>query len=147
MATTPRLIGPDYCRSALPCKLDRTTRASSLTEEGRVSRSEHRVVIRRSGRHSLENVPVFDDSSGIIETKNIDAGVVLVSWPLLKAMQDDEASLSDGPFELYPFAWVLRSHPLEVFDECSLPVGDFRIVLDVLVAGVPFRSPPPGDSG
>ena len=45
----------------------------------------------------LQNVPVFDDLAVIIETEDIDAGPVAVSWPLLIAVQDDELTIGQHP--------------------------------------------------
>ena len=55
--------------------------------------SEHRVRIGRRFGDALQNVPVFDDLAVIIETEDIDAGPVAVSWPLLIAVEDDELTI------------------------------------------------------
>ena len=59
--------------------------------------SEHRVRIGRRFGNALQNVPGFDDLAVIIETEDIDAGPVAVSWPLLIAVQDDELTIGQHP--------------------------------------------------
>src|ERR1044071_2293534 len=58
---------------------------------------EHRVQVGRRFGNALQNVPVLDDLAVVIETKDIDAGPIAVSWPLLIAVQDDELTIGQHP--------------------------------------------------
>ena len=51
--------------------------------------SEHRVVIGCLFRNSLQHVPVLHDFAVHIQAKNIDAGPLAVSGPVLVTVQND----------------------------------------------------------
>ena len=81
---------------------------------------------------------MLDDLAVLIEAENIDARPVLITvrGPFLVAMENDTVSFRDGTLEVHAFAWVFRSHALEVFDEGLFSVRDVRIVLNVSVTDI-----------
>src|SRR5438876_4404986 len=80
-----------------------------------------------------------DNLARAIESKNIHASPVpiLVSGPILVAVQDDVVALSKDPFEIHALARVLAGHLLEVRNECDLTVSYTRVMLHILSARVP----------
>src|SRR5688500_2285296 len=65
------------------------------------------------------------------QPENVDCSVILVAWPVLEAMEDNQFSLSDGTFHLHTFTGIFPSHPLELGDEAVRPGRDEGIVLNV----------------
>ena len=51
-------------------------------------------------RDDLQNVPVLDDFPVLVEPEDVHARVVVVTGPVLEAVQDDEVALRNGAFEL-----------------------------------------------
>lgn len=105
-------------------------------------RSEHRVRVCGGVGYRLQHVPVLHDPALIIEPKDVDSGIVLVTWPLLMTMQDDMIALAKDALEMHALSGVLASHPLEVLNESVLAVCDVRVVLNVDVPDVPFDGLP-----
>ena len=100
---------------------------------------EHGVVVLRRIGNDLQHVPVLDDLSGIVESEDVDASVIVIARPGLVAMQNNEIALCDHPFELNALAGVVRGHALEVLDERLLSVAHSRVVLRVGVADIGFN--------
>ena len=80
-------------------------------------------------RDDLEHIPVFDDLAVAVEAEDVDARVVVIAGPVLKAVQHDVVAFCDGPLELDPLARILGGHALEVVDERLLAVTDAGVVL------------------
>lgn len=97
-------------------------------------RSEHGVAIGRILRHDLQNIPVLDNLPICIETEDIDASPMLVTWPFLITMKHDMVVLGNDALEVHALARVLLRHSFEVCDECLLSIRYVRIVLDVGIA-------------
>ena len=90
---------------------------------------------------------MFDDFAFVVEAEDVDACVVLVTWPVLETVEYDQVVFGDRPLELDPFAGELFGHSLEVLDEGLLAVPDLGILLDVLVAQVEFSRLDRDDDG
>jgi hypothetical protein len=43
----------------------------------------------RFRRHNLKYIPVLDDLPGFIESEDVDSGVLMVTGPILLAMEND----------------------------------------------------------
>ena len=67
---------------------------------------------------------MFDDSTTVIQTEDVDSSPVLVARPLLTAMQYHIVALCDCAPEVNPLARVLLGHALEVRDKCLLAIGN-----------------------
>ena len=76
---------------------------------------------------------MLDDSAVLVESEDVDSGVVVISRPLLMTVENDMVSLRERPLEYDSLAGVFGGHPLEVVDESLLTIGNIWIVLDVFV--------------
>lgn len=47
---------------------------------------------------------MLDDLAGVIETEDIDPGVVLIVWPVLVTVQHHQIAFGNGPLEIDPLA-------------------------------------------
>ena len=81
---------------------------------------------------------MLDNLAVVIEAEYVDAGVVLISRPLLMAMQHHVITFRHRANEMGNLARVRVAHPLEILNEGLLAVGNMRVVLDVLVTDVSF---------
>jgi hypothetical protein len=90
-------------------------------------------------RNDLQHIPVLDDLSFVIETKDIDTrpDLVLVRRPKLTTVKDDEVAFGNGTYDLNGLSGVLAGHAFEVLDERLYAVRNLRIVLRVRVADKP----------
>jgi len=93
--------------------------------------SKHTVIVRRVAWNDLQDVPVFNDLSVGVETKNVDACVIAIARPVLVAVKNDEVALSDCPLKLHSLSRILDRHALEVIDKGLFAISDLRIVLNV----------------
>jgi hypothetical protein len=73
---------------------------------------KHCIVVPGCLRYHLQDIPVLDNFPIAVESKDIDSRVVLLTWPLLVAVQDDVVTISECPFEVDSLARVLGGHPL-----------------------------------
>ena len=98
-----------------------------------LAKLKHAVLMAGLGRNNLQNVPVFNDFSGFIEAKDVNAGPVLIriGGPNLMTVKYHQVAFCHGTLEGNRFSRVLSRHSLEVFDELILAVSDMRIVLGV----------------
>ena len=74
---------------------------------------------------------MFDNLAVIIETKDIDASIVVIARPMLVAVQDNMLPLCKGSLEGHTLTGIVGGHASEVIDERVLAVSDMRIVLDI----------------
>lgn len=100
---------------------------------------KHSVRIRGSTGKDLEYVPVLNDFTGTIAPENIDCGIVVASWPDLPAVNDNQVTLGHDAFYLHMFARKLACHSLEVGNKPCSATFDMRIVLNVIIADIPFH--------
>jgi hypothetical protein len=62
----------------------------------------------------------------------------MVAGPVLEAVQDDKLPIVEDALEFNPLPRPLALHPLEIVDEALLTVRDAGVVLNILVASIPF---------
>ena len=79
---------------------------------------------------------MFNNFPIIVETKNIDSRIIIITWPFLVIVKHDEITLSNSPFKMNPFPGVTVLHSLKIFDERLLPIRHVWIVLYVYVADI-----------
>lgn len=79
---------------------------------------------------------MFDDLPVLVEAENVNACPIVIAWPFLKAIQDDEVSLSNHPLEVRAFTRVFLGHPREVLNECILTVSHCRVMLNIYFSRV-----------
>src|SRR5215207_8918859 len=48
----------------------------------------------------LKDVPVLDDLGVVVQTQDVDSGVVLVAWPCLVVAENDEVRIGEPSLEL-----------------------------------------------
>ena len=77
---------------------------------------------------------MLDYTPGVIETENVNTGIVVIPRPALMTVQGNEVALGNGALEHCPFARIFTRHPLEVIDERFHAIAYMGIVLDVLPA-------------
>jgi len=94
------------------------------------------VRVGRLLRDNLQNVPVFDDLSPVVEPEDVDPRIIVISRPVLEAVKNDILTLGDHPLDLDPLAGPLARHPLEITDKTVLARRDVRIVLNIVVADI-----------
>ena len=84
----------------------------------------------------MKYVPMLHNFAVFVEAKNIYPCIILISRPLLMAMQHNEVTLGNYSFEVNLLFGEFRVQSLEVLDESILTITDVGIVLDVFVANV-----------
>jgi len=99
---------------------------------------EHAVRVRRFLRDDLQHVPVFNDFAFVIQSEDVNPGVVVVAWPVLEAVKNNKLTLGNGSLDLDAFAWPLAGHSLEISDETVLSRRNVWIMLSVDVADITF---------
>ena len=52
--------------------------------------SEHRIRVRRLVRNPLQHVPVLDDFSVVVQSKDIDSRPLAIIRPVLETVEDEE---------------------------------------------------------
>jgi len=92
---------------------------------------KHGVLVGRFAWHNLEHIPMFDDFATLIEPEDVDSGIIMVSRPVLEAVQHHEIALRNGALELDAFAGIFARPALDAADKGPLPVANMRVVLDV----------------
>ena len=79
---------------------------------------------------------MLNDLSVIIETEDVNPGVVIVVGPRLVTVEDHVVAVSKHALELDVLTRVPEGRSLEIGYEPFLAVGNTRIVLDVILSDV-----------
>ena len=77
---------------------------------------------------------MFDHFSVIIESENINSRIIVVTWPMLMAVQYDKVALGNSSDNFHMFARILPCHTFEILNEGLNSIADIRVVLNVRVA-------------
>lgn len=88
----------------------------------------------------MKHVPMLYDFPALIESENIYRGVVIATWPVLTAMDDDEVTFGHNSFYLDVPAGKLSSHLFKISNEPCLSGFDVRVVLNVIIANIEGHS-------
>ena len=86
----------------------------------------------------MQYVPVLYDFAFVVETKDINACVVLISRPRLMTVENDVVAIREHSLECHLFAGIFGSHSIEVVDKGFFSVRNVWVVLDVLFANELF---------
>jgi hypothetical protein len=97
---------------------------------------EHAVAVGGRCGNDLQNVPVLDNLAGTVKAKDVDSSVVFISRPMLKAVQHDEVTFSNGPSHLDALSRVLPLHAFEVGDKSGLTISNMRVMLGIRITNI-----------
>lgn len=89
----------------------------------------HGITAFRFTWHLLYSAPVLDDLAVVIEAKDINCNVLLISRPDLVSVKNHEIAFRNRAQELNLLVLIFSSHLLEVFNKTLLAVVHQRIML------------------
>ena len=74
---------------------------------------------------------MLDDFASFIKSKDVYTCIIVVAWPLLKAVQHRVILLGNNPLKGDALAWVLGRHVSEIVDKGVLAICYMRVMLNI----------------